>query len=126
MNPNLKKLKILYVRKLSLLHMKDTAMNFLCLVSIPNDTMFHSLDDLQASLSRLDLMPQFEIKKSKSHMAIACDKLKYLDITSYLAAGTSLNSFYKAYDIQTPKGDICYEWINPLEKLRGTSTTIMF
>ena len=32
-------------------------------------------------------MPQFEIKKSKSYMAIASDKLKYLDITNYLAAG---------------------------------------
>ena len=50
-------------------------------------------------------------------MAIITKKLKYLDICNYLAAGTSLVAFYKAYKVETPKGYFPYEWFNNLNKL---------
>ena len=50
-------------------------------------------------------------------MAITTKNLKYLDICNYLAAGTSLVAFYKAYKVETPKGYFPYEWFNNLNKL---------
>ena len=53
-------------------------------------------------------------------MAIA-RKMKFLDITNYLAAGTSLKDFYKYYCVSTPKGFFPYTWFDSLEKLDTTS-----
>ena len=50
-------------------------------------------------------------------MTITTDKLKFLDITNYLAAGTSLEKFYKSYSVSTPKGFFPYAWFDSLEKL---------
>lgn len=54
-------------------------------------------------------------------MLLATYKLKYLDLTNYLAAGTSLENFYKAYDVESPKGHFPYEWFDSAEKLFHTS-----
>ena len=72
---------------------------------------------LPASLKRLDSLPQFVIKKTKSYMALGTKRLKYLDVVNYLAAGTSLNNFYKAFKVKTPKGCFPYEWFDNLEKM---------
>ena len=45
------------------------------------------------------------------------EKLKFLDITNYLAAGTSLKDFYKSYSVSTPKGCFPYQWFDSLGKL---------
>ena len=50
-------------------------------------------------------------------MALGTKRLKYLDLTNYLAAGTSLQAFYKAYNVTDSKGFFCYEWFDSLEKL---------
>jgi hypothetical protein len=50
-------------------------------------------------------------------MVVSTKKLKYLDLMNYLAAGTSLDSFYKAYNVTTPKGTFPYQWFDTLEKL---------
>ena len=73
---------------------------------------------LPSSLERLDTLPDFVIKKTNTYMAITTPRLKYLDLINYLAAGTSLEAFYKAYDVSTTKGTFCYEWFNSYEKLR--------
>ncbi len=36
------------------------------------------------------MLPNFVIKKNTSYMCIATDRLKYVDVTNFLAAGTSL------------------------------------
>lgn len=72
---------------------------------------------LPSSLARLDTIPDFVIKKTNSYMAVSTKKLKYLDLTNYLAAGTSLDSFYRAYNVATPKGTFPYEWFDSIEKL---------
>ena len=52
-------------------------------------------------------------------MCISSSRFKFLDITNYLAAGTSLQKFYKAYDVSTPKESFPYEWFESLEKLNS-------
>ena len=54
-------------------------------------------------------------------MVIASPKLKFLDITNYLAAGTSLEKLYSSYNVSSPKGTFHYQWFNSLEKLNATS-----
>ena len=71
-----------------------------------------------SSLERLDSIPSFVIKKNTSYMAIATDKLKYLDLCNFLAAGTSLESFYQAYNVATVKGKFPYDWFSDLSKLQ--------
>ena len=53
-------------------------------------------------------------------MALSTKRLKYLDLTNYLAAGTSLDGFYKAYNVPTTKGHFPYEWFTSLDKLNCT------
>ena len=50
-------------------------------------------------------------------MALSSKKMKFLDITNYLAAGTSLKDFYKSYSVSTPKGCFPYQWFDSLNKL---------
>ena len=54
-------------------------------------------------------------------MTISSEKMKLLDITNYLAAGSSLKDFYKSYSVSTPKGFFPYAWFDSLEKLAATS-----
>ena len=72
---------------------------------------------LPSSLERLDSLPDFVIRKNNSYMTLRSKNLLYLDLTNYLAAGTSLSAFYKAYNVTDPKGFFCYEWFDSLEKL---------
>ena len=76
---------------------------------------------LPYSLHKLDTLPEMVIRKDNSYMALGTKTLQYLDITNYLAAGTSLASFYKAYNVTDPKGFFPYEWFDSLEKLDATS-----
>ena len=64
---------------------------------------------LSSSLMKAKIPPQFVIK------------LKFLDITNYLAAGTSLDKFYKSYKVSTPKGHFPYRWFDTLDKLQDIS-----
>ena len=72
---------------------------------------------LPSSLDRLDKLPNLVICKNNSYMALGTNRLKYLDLTNYLAAGTSLSSFYKAYNVSDPRGFFYYKWFDSLIKL---------
>ena len=76
---------------------------------------------LPSSLDRLDTLPDLVIRKNNSYMALGTKRLKYLDLTNYLAANTSLSAFYKAYNVTNPKGFFAYEWFDSLEKLNYPS-----
>ena len=52
---------------------------------------------LPSSLERLDTLPNLVICKENSYMVLETKRLQYLDLTNYLAAGTSLSASYKAY-----------------------------
>ena len=43
------------------------------------------------------------IKKDTAYMVLGTKRLQYLDLTNYLAAGTSLSSFYKVHNVKDPK-----------------------
>ena len=50
-------------------------------------------------------------------MVLSTPKLKFLDVINYLGAGTSLDAFYRAYQVETTKQVFPYEWFNSLDKL---------
>ena len=57
------------------------------------------------------------IKKTNEYSAIATPKLKFLDISNYLAAGCSYSKFLKAYDVSESKSYFPYEWFDDVSKL---------
>lgn len=60
------------------------------------------------------------IKKNNSYTCIANDQFKFLDISNYLAAGTSYSGFLKAYDVTESKGFFPYEYLTNADKLLET------
>ncbi len=63
---------------------------------------------------------KYVIKKGNSYSCIATDSLKFLDVLSYLAAGTSYDGFLKAFGATAQKSYFPYEWFDSLEKLSTT------
>ena len=59
----------------------------------------------------------YVIKRANSYLCIASEQFKFLDVTSYLAAGASYSKFLKAYCVQEEKGFFPYEWFDCEEKL---------
>ena len=58
-------------------------------------------------LKHLNLTPKngdYVIKRSNAYLCIATEQFKFLDITSYLAAGASYSKFLKAYGVKEEKG----------------------
>jgi hypothetical protein len=52
-------------------------------------------------------------------MCLATKRLKFLDVSNFLAAGTSLSNFYKAYKVENQKTIFPYSWFDSLEKLEA-------
>ncbi|MES9993656.1 MAG: C2H2-type zinc finger protein, partial [Candidatus Thiodiazotropha sp.] len=59
----------------------------------------------------------FVVKKDNAYACIATDKLKFLDMSQYLAVGSSYAGFLKAYQVSGSKGHFPYEWFDSTEKL---------
>ena len=76
---------------------------------------------LPSGLARMDAIPRFVVKKGGGYMVIASPKLKFLDITNYLAAGTLLEKLYSSYNVSSPKGTFPYQRFTSLDKLNATS-----
>ena len=60
---------------------------------------------------------KFVVKKDNALTCLSTDKLKFLDITNYLAPGYSYAQYLKAYEIPVQKGFFPYEWLDSLDKL---------
>ena len=60
---------------------------------------------------------QFTIKRNQSYLSLKSSKLTFLDISNFLAAGSSYAGFLKAYGCAENKGFFPYEWMDSLEKL---------
>ena len=60
---------------------------------------------------------RFVIKRQNTFMCFATKKLKFLDITSYLAPGFSYDKYLKAYGCDLQKGHFPYEYMDGIEKL---------
>ena len=63
---------------------------------------------------------RYVIKRGSAYSCIATEHFKFLDITSYLAAGVSYDGFLKAYNITQAKSFFPYEYFDGLEKLQST------
>ena len=55
---------------------------------------------------------RFVIKRQNTFMCFATKKLKFLDITSYLAPGFSYDKYLKAYGCELQKGHFPYEYMD--------------
>ena len=60
---------------------------------------------------------RFVIKRQNTFMCFATKKLKFLDITSYLAPGFSYDKYLKAYGCELQKGHFPYEYMDDIGKL---------
>ena len=60
---------------------------------------------------------KFVIKRGSSYSCIATERLKFLDVISYVAPGVDLSSFLKAYGANAPKSFFPYEWFTGLDRL---------
>ena len=81
----------------------------------------------QKLLARLDLhlankqqFGTYTIKKGNAYACISTPKFVFLDISHFLAPGTSYADFLKAYQISEEKGFFPYEWFDDFEKLKQT------
>ena len=66
----------------------------------------------------------FVLKTGNRYKTIKTNTFLFLDQMSYCAAGTSLDSFIKAYDVGEIKGKFPYEWLDSYEKLDYPITTL--
>ena len=62
----------------------------------------------------------FVVKRNNAYMVFADEKIKILDISNYLAPGSSYSQFLRAYKIEEEKGFFPYEWLDSVEKLQQT------
>ncbi len=62
----------------------------------------------------------FTIKKNNSYACISTDEFAFLDVSHFLAPGTSYSGFLKAYRVQPSKGFFPYEWFDDITKLDQT------
>ena len=57
------------------------------------------------------------IKRQNNFMCLSTDKLKFLDVTQYLAPGVSYAKYLTAYGCELGKGHFPYEYMDNLRKL---------
>ena len=57
------------------------------------------------------------IKRQNTFMCFTTKKLKFLDVTNYLAPGFSYDKYLKAYGCELQKGHFPYEYIDGIGKL---------
>ena len=62
----------------------------------------------------------YVIKRNNTYITIAEEKLKLLDVTNYLSAGSSYSQFLKAYKVEEKKAYFPYEWMDNPSKLFQT------
>ena len=64
---------------------------------------------------------RFVVKRSNALTVVETRRLRFLDITNFIAPGFSYERYLKAYGCELTKGYFPYEWMDSLEKLRCTS-----
>ena len=63
----------------------------------------------------------FVIKRDNSYLLLATSKFRFLDISNFIAAGHSYESYLRAYEVEESKGCFPYEWFDSAEKLEHTT-----
>ena len=62
----------------------------------------------------------FVVKKNNKYLCISNRRLKFLDLTQYLAPGTSYENFLKSYEIAEKKAFFPYDYFTDIGKLDET------
>jgi hypothetical protein len=62
----------------------------------------------------------FVVKKNNKYLCISNRRLKFLDLTQYLAPGTSYENFLKSYEIAEKKAFFPYDYFSDIGKLEET------
>lgn len=81
----------------------------------------YDLNLVKSKLAKhLDLNHQehgFTVKKANAYACIATHTFRFLDISHFLAPGTSYAAFLRAYRVEETKGFFPYEWFDDVQKL---------
>ena len=75
------------------------------------------LHQLPVVVLKGDDKTRFVIRRHNTYMCFATKKLKFLDVTQYLAPGVSYANYLKAYGCELQKGHFPYEYMDDLQKL---------
>ena len=62
----------------------------------------------------------FVIKRNNTFMCLSTDRLKFLDMTNYIAPGFSYDKYLKVYGCEVTKGHFTYEYMDRLVRLDDT------
>ncbi len=65
----------------------------------------------------------FVVKQANAYSCIATDTMKFLDISHFLAPGTSYARFLKAYGVEERKGFMPYEWLDDVDQTSADGVT---
>jgi hypothetical protein len=76
---------------------------------------------LAKHLNLHDSTGTFVVKKNNSYTCISTPELKFLDISQFLAAGSSYAAFLKAYNVEQHKGFFAYDYFDDISKLEETA-----
>ena len=63
---------------------------------------------------------EFVVKKDNAMTCIETKRLRFLDITNFIAPGYNYDAYLKAYGCSQEKGFFPYEWVDCLDKLDVT------
>ena len=63
----------------------------------------------------------FVVKKMESMACMKTKRLKFVDISNFIAPGFSYDKYLQAYGIEQRKGYFPYEWVDDLNKLNETT-----
>jgi G:T-mismatch repair DNA endonuclease (very short patch repair protein) len=63
---------------------------------------------------------EFTVKKMDAITVLKTSKLKFLDITNFIAPGFKYSEYLEAFQIEQKKGFFPYEWMDSIEKLDYT------
>ena len=63
----------------------------------------------------------FVVKKNNTYSCIATESLKFLDMSHFLAPGSSHAGFLKAFHVEKAKGYFFYDWFDSVEKFECLS-----
>ncbi len=60
----------------------------------------------------------FVVKRNNSYLCVATDQLRFLDMSQFLAPGSSYSKFLKAFRVEENKSYLPYEWLDSVDKLK--------
>ncbi len=62
----------------------------------------------------------FVVKRNNSYLCMSTDQFRFLDMTQFLAPGSSYSKFLKAFHVEESKTYLPYEWFDSVDKLEET------